>query len=221
MPRARSRSSSSTAFARTPIDKAWRFSRPPPASTRGNAEPAFEVSAEIASGRRRERLEGALQNSLAPDVDPGAGGHLAVHRQAERLEAPELLPGGPGGHEQGVGDQHPRSVGVRLEDPDGLARLNEESLVVAEPQQRFDDAVVRGPVPRRLARAAVDDELGRLLRHLRIEIVLEHPQGGLLLPSAAAKDWSPRGADRAGGRLGGHALIVADGVVSYQLSVLS
>ena len=42
-----------------------------------------------------ERLEGALQDSLRSDVDPGSGRHLAVHGEAKVLQAAELLPRGP------------------------------------------------------------------------------------------------------------------------------
>ena len=65
------------------------------------------------------------------DVDPGPGGHLAVHHQALAIELVEVLPGRPVRHEVGVGDQHARRVGVGAEDADGLARLHQQRLVVA------------------------------------------------------------------------------------------
>ena len=37
-----------------------------------------------------ESFERALHDSLTTDVDPGPCSHLAVHRQAETLEAIEL-----------------------------------------------------------------------------------------------------------------------------------
>ena len=68
-----------------------------------------------------ERLVGALDDPLGGDVDPGSGGHLAVHRQSRALELAELLPGRPVGDEQGVGDQDPRRVTRRPEDAHRLA----------------------------------------------------------------------------------------------------
>ena len=52
-------------------------------------------AAEAAAGDLGEALVGALQDPLGADVDPRAGGHLPVHREAERLEAAELVPGRP------------------------------------------------------------------------------------------------------------------------------
>jgi hypothetical protein len=45
----------------------------------GDDEPAAQGAAEVPVGRGREGFESALHNSLAADVDPRAGGHLAVH----------------------------------------------------------------------------------------------------------------------------------------------
>ena len=78
-----------------------------------------------------ERLERALQDALGADVDPRAGGHLAVHRQPEVLEPPELLPVGPVADQVGVGDQHPRRPLVGAHHADRLAALHEHRLVVA------------------------------------------------------------------------------------------
>src|SRR3546814_15296783 len=77
-------------------------------------------------------LVGALHDALAADVDPAAGGHLAVHHQALAIELVEVLPGGPVRDEVGVGDEHARGVGVGGEDADGLAGLHEQGFVVAK-----------------------------------------------------------------------------------------
>ena len=112
----------------------WAPPMPPrPAET--NTRPArLPPNCRLAS--RRERLVGALQDALRADVDPAAGRHLAVHRQALVLEIAEVLPRGPRGHEQGVGDEHARRARVRAEDADRLARLHEQRLVVLERAQR-------------------------------------------------------------------------------------
>ncbi len=83
-----------------------------------------------------EALVGPLHDALAADVDPGAGRHLPVHRQPERLEAAELVPGGPLGHQVRVGDQHARGPLVGAEHADRLARLDEQRLVVGQRPQR-------------------------------------------------------------------------------------
>ena len=142
-----------------------------------------------------QRFVGALQDALAADVDPAAGRHLAVHRQAAVLEVAERVPGGPGRHEQRVGDEHARRAGVRPEDADRLARLHEQRLVVLERAQRRDDRVERLPAARRLARAAVDDQIVGPLGDVGIEIVHQHPQRGFLRPSFAGQRRAARRAD--------------------------
>ena len=99
--------------------------------------------AEVLLARGGERLEGALQDPLRADVDPGAGRHLAEHRQPLRLEPAELVPRRPLRDEQRVRDQHARRAFVRREDADGLAGLHEQRLVGAELEQRADDRAQR------------------------------------------------------------------------------
>src|SRR3546814_2631348 len=110
-------------------------------------------------------LVGALHDALAADVDPAAGGHLAVHHQALAIELVEVLPGGPVRDEVGVGDEHARGVGVGGEDADGLAGLHEQGFVVAKVLQRFEDGVVAVPVARGAARSEEHtSELQSLMR---------------------------------------------------------
>ena len=95
----------------------------------GERDRAGERAVERLRGDGAERLVGALQDALGADVDPRAGGHLAVHREPGGLEAAELRPGRPVAHEVGVGDQHPRRPLVRPHDADRAARLHEQRLV--------------------------------------------------------------------------------------------
>ena len=135
-------------------------------------------------GRRGERLIRPLQDSLCADVDPRARGHLPEHRQAERLEPAELLPGRPARHEQRVRDQDARRTGMRAEDPDRLPALHEQGLVLAELEQRADDRPERLGIAGRLPGAAVHDELLRPLGDLGVEVVEQHSQGRLGGPRA-------------------------------------
>ena len=111
----------------------------------GQRDGAGQRAAEPLVGDRGERLEGALQDALGADVDPRAGGHLAVHRQPEVLEPAELLPVGPVADQVGVGDQHPRRPLVGAHHADRLAGLHEQRLVVLQRGQRADDRVVGLP----------------------------------------------------------------------------
>src|SRR5574338_309107 len=139
------------------------------------------------AGGLGEGLVGALDDSLRGDVDPGAGGHLAVHRQPGALQLAELLPGGPVRHQVGVGDQHPWAVARRAQDADRLARLDQQRLVVGQAAELVDDGVEGLPAARRATGAAVHDQVVRILGDLGVEVVHEHPQRRLLLPAAAGQ----------------------------------
>ena len=155
------------------------------AQAAGHDQPAGQRAAEVLPGALGEGLVGALQDALGADVDPRAGGHLAVHREPQRFEPAELVPGGPARHQVRVGDQDPRRLVVGAEHADRLAALHQQRLVVLQPPQRGDDRVEARPVARRLAAAAVDDQLLGPLGHRGIEVVHQHPQGGFLVPAAA------------------------------------
>jgi hypothetical protein len=152
----------------------------------------------MAPCHRRESFVGALHDALAADVDPAAGGHLPVHRQAALLEVAEIFPRRPRRDEQGVGDQDARRARVRLEHTDRLAGLHQQRLVVFEHGQRAHDRVIRCPVARRLAGSAVDDQIVGPFSDVRIQIVHQHPQRGFLLPPFAGERGASRRADRSG-----------------------
>src|SRR5581483_8389433 len=90
----------------------------------------------------------ALYDALATDVDPRACRHLAIHHQPLAVEFAEVLPGRPMRYEVGVSDEHARRVSVGSEDADWLARLYEQSFVLAQGFQGFDDVVVTLPIAR-------------------------------------------------------------------------
>ncbi len=179
------------------------------AAAAGEGQRAGEGAAEPCAGDRAERLVRALQDALRADVDPRAGGHLAVHGEAELLEPAELGPRRPVAHEVRVRDEHARRPLVRAEHADGLARLHEQGLVGLEVLERAHDRVERLPVAGGLARAAVDDEVLGALGDLGVEVVHEHAQRRLGLPALRGELGAARGADgaRGGGGCVGHASI--------------
>ena len=132
-----------------------------------------------------QRLVGSLDDTLRTYVNPAARGHLAVHDEAQGFQLPKVIPGGPGGNQVGVGDQHPRDLGGRLEDSHRFARLDQKGLVIFKPAQGFYDCPVTVPVPGRLAAAAVHNKVLPVFGYLRVEVVHEHSQGSFLLPALA------------------------------------
>ena len=168
------------------------------AQARGEDPAARQVAAVVLAAHLDEGFVGALHDALAADVDPAAGGHLAVHHQALAIELVEVFPRGPVRHQVGVGDQHARRVGVAGEDADRLAALHQQGLVVAQLAQRLEDGVVAVPVARGAADAAVHHQLGGVLGHVGIEVVLQHAVGRFGEPAAAAELRAARRADGAG-----------------------
>jgi len=176
-----------------------------PAAAGGDAQRPAEIAVEVLAAALGERLEGALEDALSADVDPRPGRHLAVHHEAPGAQVVEVFLGGPVGDEVGVGDHHPRGVGVRAHDADGLAGLDEQRLVRGELLKGRDDGVKGGPVAGGLPAPAVDHQGVRVLGNLRVEVVHEHAHRGLGLPGGAGFFGRARGADGAGaGGGGGH-----------------
>ena len=82
-----------------------------------------------------------------------------------------------------------------LKDTDRFSRLHEQRLVIRETLERADNRLEAAPIPRGAARSAINDQVLRLLCHLRIEIVHEHPERCLLMPPFAADCGATRGSD--------------------------
>ena len=160
-------------------------------------QPAGQAAPEVAPRELRERLVGALQDALRADVDPAAGGHLSVHREAAIFKIAETIPRRPRRHEQRIGDEHAGSPGMGAEDGDGLARLHDERLVVFEPAEGRDDGVERGPAACRPPRPAIDDEILGTFGDVGIEVVHQHAERGFLRPSLAGDRRASRRADMA------------------------
>jgi hypothetical protein len=169
-----------------------------PAQTRGQGHGPAQAPTEMAPGGLGERLVRPLQDALGADVDPRARGHLAVHRQALALELAEDLPRRPLPDEVRVGDQDPGRPGMRPDDPDRLAGLDEQGLVVGQGPELADDRIEGVPRARRTTRSAVDDQAIGILGDLRVEVVHEHAQRGFLGPAATAQLRTARGANGSG-----------------------
>ena len=146
---------------------------------------ALERAAEVLARQLGKGLVRSLNDALRADVDPRAGRHLPVHRQAFRLELAEDAPVRPLPDQVRVGDEDARGARVGLEDRDRLAALNDQRLVAAQAAERTNDGVERLPRPRRAAVAAVNDQVLRAFGDVGIEVVHQHPQRGFLRPAQA------------------------------------
>ncbi len=161
---------------------------------------AGEIAAEMFLACGGEGFECAFHNSLRADVDPGTGGHLAVHHESGALQFVELLPVRPMADEIGIRDEHARRVIVRLEYANRLAGLHQQRLVVVKLLQRFDDGAIGFPTARGASGSAIDDEIFGALGDFFVEVVHQHAHGSFLLP-AFASDLIAAGRANGGGGL--------------------
>ena len=114
---------------------------------------------------------------------------LTVHRRP-RFEIAERLPRRPRRHQQRVRDEHPRRSSMRAKETNRLSRLDQQRLVVLEIAKRRHNRLVRLPIPRRFARAAIDDEIIGALGDIGIEVVHQHAQRRFL--RSLARQGRPR-----------------------------
>ncbi len=172
----------------------------PPSPAVSTQRPVARARADVRLPRGDERLVRALQDALRADVDPRARGHLPVHDQARAPRAGGTRPTWP-----------TRPDEVRVRDAARAARpgacgsgprpcptARGASRRPPSSRSSRDDHVERLHERAALPGAAVDDEIVGALRHLGVEVVVEHPERGLLDPPLAAPLASPRRAHRPG-----------------------
>ena len=140
------------------------------------------ATASLPAAPPRRNPERALQDALRADVDPAAGGHLAVHDQPLGLPAVEVLLCGPVGTMLGVGDEHARASAWCGRRP-RLTALHQQRLVVFQFAQTAQDGVEGVPVAERPAAAAIDDEVLRIARPRPGRGCSGSCGGGLLQPA--------------------------------------
>src|SRR5437763_2550137 len=86
---------------------------------------------------------------------------------------------------------------MSAEHSDGFAGLHKQRLVVLQFTQRPHDCIECFPVSRGPPCSAVNDQAVGVLRHLRVEIVHQHPERGFLMPAFATLFVSARRANYA------------------------
>ena len=161
----------------------------------GEHPTAGQVAVVMLAAGFHEGFVGALNDALAADVDPAAGGHLAVHGQALGIQFVEMLPTGPVRYQVGVGNQYARGVAVGLEHADRLTGLHQQGFVVVQIGEALDDLVVALPVARRTADTAVHHQFFGILGHLRVEVVHQHAQRRFGQPAFGGELVTAGGAD--------------------------
>ena len=158
---------------------------------------ARPIAAVMLAPKLHKSFVRALHNPLRPNINPRAGGHLAVHHQALAVQLMKVLPRGPLGNEVGVGQQYTRRVCVRAQYGHRLAALHQQRFVCVQVAQCSQDRIIAFPVARRLAKAAVHHQVLRALGHIRIQVVLQHAVRRFNQPVFAGERGAARRAHRA------------------------
>ncbi len=159
---------------------------------------ALQVAVIVLAAGLGEGLVGALNDALAADVDPRPGGHLAIHRQTLLIELVEMVPGRPMRHEVGIRDQNARRIGVGLDDGNRLAGLDHKRFIGFQVLEAGDDGVEILPGPRRPPNPAIDHQFVRVLGHVGMQVVHQHPQRCFGQPAFGVQFWPGGRVDVAG-----------------------
>jgi hypothetical protein len=135
------------------------------------------------------------------DTDEFASMRMVNHwisEADESIQLTEVLPRRPAWHEIRVRDDYSRSVGMSRQDAHGLAALHQQCLFGSQCFQRIQDGIEALPISRRLAQAAIDNQVLRTLGDFGVEVVLNHAVSGFDLPIFARQLCATRSADDAG-----------------------
>ena len=124
---------------------------------------------------------GAVHNALGADVHVGPGGHLAILADAQGVHALPVVGLAVIGDDHAVGHHHAGGLLVGREQPERMAGVHDQGLVFFHLAQILHGQTVLRPVLEHRPVAAVGDELLGVLRHGRVEVVLDHQhdRGGL------------------------------------------
>ncbi len=120
-----------------------------------------------------------------------------------------MLPGRPVRHQVGVGDQHPRRIGMGAEHADRLARLDEQGLIALEPRERRRRSDRSSPSRARPGRCRHRPPVPPAARRRRVEIVHQHPQRCFGQPALGRQRRAGGGADDAASCRGGSSVVIA------------
>ena len=129
---------------------------------------AGECAFKFSASDFGETLVGALQDALRADVNPRAGGHLAVHSETEIFETPEFIPCGPVADEIRVRQQYAWRPFVCAKNADGFARLHQHCFVGFHGLHRAHHRIECWPTARCATGAAVDDKIVGAFCNFRI-----------------------------------------------------
>ena len=148
--------------------------------------PGFTVQAfgqQLLAGGIHHRDGGSVHDSLRADIHITSGRHLSVLAYAQGVETLPVVRLGVVGDNHSVGHDDPRRIFVAGEQPQRMAGVHHQRLLVAHCGQILHHQAVLGPVLENGSVSAVNDELVRMLGHAGVQVVLDHRHNGRGLPA--------------------------------------
>ena len=119
-----------------------------------------------------------MHDTLGPYIHVAAGGHLAVLAHTQGVEALPVVGLGVVGNDHAVSHDYARSILVAGKEPQRMAAVHDQGLLVRHGGEILHGKPVLGPVLEDGSVSAVDDELVRMLGHPLVQVVLDHGHDG-------------------------------------------
>ena len=134
------------------------------------------------TGGVHHRNGGAVNDALRTYVHIGDRRHLPVLRYAEGVEALPVVGLGVVGNHHSVRHNHTGSILVAGEEPQRVAGVHHQRLLVGHSRKILHREPVLRPILENGAVAAVDYEFVRMLGHARVQVILNHRHNCRRLP---------------------------------------
>ena len=121
---------------------------------------------------------GAVYNALRTNVHVASCGHLTVLGHPQGVEFFPVVRLAVVGDHHPVGHHHARCVFVRRKQAQRMAAVHHQGLLLGHLSEVMHHQPVLRPVLEDCPVAAVGDQLVRVLRHSRVQVVLDHQHDG-------------------------------------------
>ena len=125
-----------------------------------------------------------MHDALRAYVHIGTGGHLSVLRHAQGIATLPVVGLRVVGNDHAVGYHDARCILMRGEESEGMAGIHDQCLLVGHLRKILHHQSVLCPILEDGTVAAIDYQLMGMLRHSRVEVVLNHEHDGSRLTRA-------------------------------------
>ena len=115
-----------------------------------------------------------MHNTLRTDIHVRAGCHLPVLGYAQGIKPLPIVGFGVIRNHHSIGNHNPWRFGMRREKSHRMTGIHHQRLVVGHLAEVFHRKAILRPILKNSPISAISNQLVRMLRHRRIEVVLNH-----------------------------------------------